>query len=197
MKNHAIIKRLATASVLAALYLALCYLDISFGRFKITLAAIVPIFAALALPVPDCFITCILGVFLNQLFYGLSPTTIIWMIPPLLRPIVISPVSHHMYKRGRAMEDYKVLTIVLIMISSVLVSICNSGALYLDSIIMGYPYKAVILNNIFQVLITIATGIAEAFLIFPLLKALRKTNFLPSLKNRKLNILTSEIETKF
>lgn len=181
MRVNSTIRRLALSGVLAALYLALCYLDISFGRYKITLAATVIYFVSFCFGPADCFFVCFVGVFLDQLLYGLTPTTLLWMLPPLLRPILINPITYHYGKKGIHMEDKKILSISLIIISSLLVSAANSLVFYLDSLIIGYPYKAVLLDNILQAIITMATGVLEAFLLFPLVKAIRKANLLPPL----------------
>ena len=181
MRVNSTIRRLALSGVLAALYLALCYLDISFGRYKITLAATVIYFVSFCFGPADCFFVCFVGVFLDQLLYGLTPTTLLWMLPPLLRPILINPFTYHYGKKGIHMEDKKILSISLIIISSLLVSATNSLVFYLDSIIIGYPYKAVLLDNILQAIITMGTGVLEAFLLFPLVKAIRKANLLPPL----------------
>lgn len=181
MRVNSTIRRLALSGVLAALYLALCYLDISFGRYKITLAATVIYFVSFCFGPADCFFVCFVGVFLDQLLYGLTPTTLLWMLPPLLRPILINPITYHYGKKGIHMEDKKILSIILIIISSLLVSATNSLVFYLDSLIIGYPYKAVLLDNILQAIITMGTGVLEAFLLFPLVKAIRKANLLPPL----------------
>ena len=181
MRVNSTIRRLALSGVLAALYLALCYLDISFGRYKITLAATVIYFVSFCFGSADCFFVCFVGVFLDQLLYGLTPTTLLWMLPPLLRPILINPITYHYGKKGIHMEDKKILSISLIIISSLLVSATNSLVFYLDSLIIGYPYKAVLLDNILQAIITMGTGVLEAFLLFPLVKAIRKANLLPPL----------------
>ena len=181
MRVNSTIRRLALSGVLAALYLALCYLDISFGRYKITLAATVIYVVSFCFGPADCFFVCFVGVFLDQLLYGLTPTTLLWMLPPLLRPILINPITYHYGKKGIHMEDKKILSISLIIISSLLVSATNSLVFYLDSLIIGYPYKAVLLDNILQAIITMGTGVLEAFLLFPLVKAIRKANLLPPL----------------
>ena len=181
MRVNSTIRRLALSGVLAALYLALCYLDISFGRYKITLAATVIYFVSFCFGPADCFFVCFVGVFLDQLLYGLTPTTLLWMLPPLLRPILINPITYHYGKKGIHMEDKKILSISLIIISSLLVSATNSLVFYLDSLIIGYPYKAVLLDNILQAIITMGTGVLEAILLFPLVKAIRKANLLPPL----------------
>ena len=181
MRVNSTIRRLTLSGVLAALYLALCYLDISFGRYKITLAATVIYFVSFCFGPADCFFVCFVGVFLDQLLYGLTPTTLLWMLPPLLRPILINPITYHYGKKGIHMEDKKILLISLIIISSLLVSATNSLVFYLDSLIIGYPYKTVLLDNILQAIITMGTGVLEAFLLFPLVKAIRKANLLPPL----------------
>ena len=188
MRKHYVVRRMALSSILAALYLILCLADFSYGRFKFTLAALVPIFVSLALPPIDAISVCLLGVFLDQLVYGLSPTTALWMVPPLLRPALIIPFTYFIEKKGGHMENHKVLSVILISVSSLLVSAANSLALYLDSIIYGYPYAAVLVDNILQALLTMGTGILLCFLIFPLIKALRKADLLfPFTFKRKIN----------
>lgn len=179
MKKNSV-RQLALCAIFAALYVILCLLDIKIGRIKITLAAFVIYFACFAFEAKECFFCCILGVFIDQLIYGLTPTTIIWMLPPLIRPVFIIPIKNHFEREGTLLDHKKVLTLVLVMIASLLTTAANTGALYLDALIMKYDFKAVMIQNVIQALITMITGIVEVSLLFPVLKALRKASFIPN-----------------
>ena len=184
MRKTQVVRRLCYTSILAALYLVLCILDFNVGRFKISLASIVLYFVSFCFPLPDCFAVSLLGVFLDQLLYGLTPTTFLWMLPPLIRPIIIAPISLALEKRGKPMEERKIISVILIIVSSICVSILNTGVYYLDSLIIGYTYKAVILDTIFQALISLAVSIVISFIIFPLIKSLRKSGLLPQRRKK-------------
>lgn len=178
MRKHSAVYRLALISVFAALYVILCLLDINIGRVKFTLAATVVYFAAFCLPMSDCFLLVFLGVFVDQLIYGLSPTTVIWMIPPLIRPLVISPMRTVFAKKGEVLDEKKLLSFSLVLFTSVLTTLANTGAMVLDALIIGYPYQAILYNILIQTLITMATGAIEIILLFPLFRALRKAGFI-------------------
>lgn len=196
MKKNAV-RRLALCAIFAALYVILCLLDIKIGRIKITLAALVIYFVCFAFDAKDCFFCCILGVFIDQLLYGLTPTTVIWMLPPLIRPVLIVPIKSHFEKEGTLLDQKKVLTIILVMIASLLTTACNTGALYLDALIMKYDFKAVMIQNVIQALITMGTGIIEVCLLFPVLKALRKASFIPNEQEvKKRALLHGTIKNK-
>ncbi len=178
MRKHSTIHRLALISVFAALYVILCLLDINIGRIKFTLAATVVYFAAFCLPTGDCFLLVLLGVFVDQLIYGLSPTTLIWMFPPFIRPLLISPLRALFARNGEVLDEKKMLSVFLVLISSLLTTFSNTGALILDSLIIGYPYQAILYDVLIQALITMVTGGVEIVLLFPLFRALRKAGFI-------------------
>lgn len=181
MKNKPI-QRMALVAIFAALYVILCYVDIQAGRFKITLAALVIYFVSFSFSFTDALSCSILGVFIDQLIYGLTPTTWLWMLPPLIRPLIISPIKCLLERKGIILDEKRILSVLLVIITSLLTTCANTGALYLDSIIMKYDFKAVFIQNVIQALITVATGIVEIFLLFPTIKALRKASFLPNEK---------------
>ena len=186
MRNKSTVYRLAIDSIMASVYFALTFLKVDAGVFRISLGAILPIFVCLSFPFIDSFSICFLGIFLEQLFFGLTPTTVLWMLPPLLRPLIISPFTHHYYKKNENMEDHKVLSIVLVIIASLCVSLANTGVLYLDSFIMDYPYAAALQRLAFQTLITISIGIVFTIILFPVIKILRKNNLFNKLQKEKV-----------
>ncbi len=195
MKNKPV-RRMALIAIFAALYVILCLIDIQAGRFKITLAAFVIYFVCFAFPFSDCISCCILGVFVDQLIYGLTPTTWLWMLPPLIRPLIISPIKAILERKGILLDEKKILSISLVIITSLLTTLANTGALYLDSIIMKYDFKAVFIQNLIQALITVATGVFEIFLLFPTIRALRKASFIPNEKEVLKNALLNNTKKK-
>ena len=94
------------------------------------------------------------------------------------------------------MDEKKILSISLVIITSLLTTLANTGALYLDSIIMKYDFKAVFIQNLIQALITVATGVFEIFLLFPTIRALRKASFIPNEKEVLKNALLNNTKKK-
>ncbi len=180
---------MALVAIFAALYVILCLVDIQAGRFKITLASLVIYFVSFSFSFTDCISCTVLGVFVDQLIYGLTPTTWLWMLPPLIRPLIIAPIKCLLERKGILLDEKKILSISLVIVTSLLTTLANTGALYLDSVIMKYDFSAVLVQNVIQAVITMATGIVEIFLIFPTIKALRKASFLPNEKEVQKNAL--------
>lgn len=176
MRNKYRVYRLAIDSLMASMYFVLTFIKIDAGIYRISLGAILPIFVCLVFPFIDSFAICFIGIFLEQLFFGLTPTTVLWMLPPLLRPLMISPVTHHFRKKNENMEDHKVISLLIVIFSSICVSFSNTGVTYLDSMIMDYPYAAAIPRLVFQTLITLSLAIVFTLILFPVIKILRRNN---------------------
>ena len=84
------IKRMVTNAMLIAMYVVLSLFSINLGNMKITLDSF-PIIVGAALFGPlDGLIIGFLGSFLNQLlFFGFTPTTLLWVAPAAVRGLLI------------------------------------------------------------------------------------------------------------
>ena len=125
-----------------------------------------------------------IGAFISQLRskYGLTVTTPLWMIPPMLRGVVIGIFSLAYSRKGQYLEDHPVISSVAIIVAAITVTAANTLVMFLDAVIIGYAYEWVWV----QTLIRFGVGILEAgiiaALVIPLMKALRKTGLIERAK---------------
>ena len=126
-------RRLVTDAVLIALYVVLNFYTIRLGWLNISLAAFPILVAALLYGWADGLIVGAMSGFISQLLtYGLSVTTIMWMLPTLVRGLM---VGLYATKRGFDLNRKQIGFIVLV--SCLVVTLLNTAALYADSLI--YP----------------------------------------------------------
>ena len=149
-------KRIVTTAMLIAMYVVLSLFSINLGNMKITLDSLPIIVGAALLGPLDGFLIGFFGSFLNQLLtFGLTPTTIIWVLPAAIRGLLIGLYAKHCH------FDMSFLQTQIITISTALiVTALNTGALYLDSKIYGYYSFAFIFGAVIP---RIFTGILTAF----------------------------------
>lgn len=168
------LKRMSALAFLIAIYIALSFLSIRFGNFSLSLASIPLIVSALLFGPIEATIICLLGEFVIQCaLYGPGPTTIIWMVGPAIRPLFLGSVAYLFGKTGKRLEDRLLLFIFFAILAALLVTCTNTLALYLDALIVGYPYAFVLVETILRAVAAIATAIIAAFLSKPVIKALR------------------------
>ena len=128
-------RRLVTDAVLIALYVVLNFYTIRLGWLNISLAAFPILVAALLYGWADGLIVGAMSGFISQLLtYGLSVTTIMWMLPTLVRGLM---VGLYATKRGFDLNRKQIGFIVLV--RCLVVTLLNTAALYADSLIYHYP----------------------------------------------------------
>lgn len=89
-------KRMVTVAMLIAMYVVLSLFSINLGNMKITLDSLPIIVGAALLGPLDGFLIGFFGSFLNQLLtFGLTPTTILWVIPAAVRGLLIGLYAKH------------------------------------------------------------------------------------------------------
>lgn len=169
-------------ALLSSLYVVLSFLEIEAGVFKISLASFVIIFSSLTLPFVDSLSIAIIGTFIQQLKFGLGPTTILWMLPIIIRALFISSMDLISRRFDKNLYERKVLCIITIVISSIIVTILNTAVMYFDALIYQYPYEFVFITAIFRALINIGITVCETILIFIIIKPLNKGGMLPERK---------------
>ena len=147
MRRNTYIIRFALIALFTALYFVLSKYSINISNLlRISFTGVVIIYAATCFGFSDAIIIVLLGEFLNQLFseYGLSVTTPLWIIPPLLRVIPIS-VTRLIYKRNekQILGEKKVINFLIYygvsLLGSLLTTAGNTLVIYLDAKIMNYP----------------------------------------------------------
>ena len=172
------VRMMATDAVLVAMYVVLNSVAIRTMGFKFTLDAFPIIVGAVMFgPLHGCLIA-FLGSGIYQLFfsgYGITPTTLLWMLPVIIRGLIVG-----LYSRKRGYEPPVGGLIVITVIAGVLTTALNTLALYTDSIIYNYySYELVFGMLIPKFVISIILAVIFALIVPTLVRKIRKNIKLP------------------
>ena len=170
------IKLLCLSGVMAALYVGLDFLAVSvsapFGNtLKISLSGLpVMLVAMLGGPLWGAA-TGFVGAFIGQLLtYGFSATTLLWVLPAVVRGVSMGLLFRWFKKRTTP----AVLTVQTV-ISSLLVTALNTAVLILDARIYGYSTTAAVLTAVpGRIVAGVITAVIFALMLPTILQSLRK-----------------------
>ena len=165
-------KKLCYIALLVAVYVLLSMtFTIKTGNLEITFKSLPVVVAAL------------LGEFLCQvMMYGLMPTTILWLLPPVVRGLVIGCAAKFFWKSGRLLESRPVTCYAVCLVGSFATSCVTTVCLWLDSLIYDYYSFAFVFGSALIrfgkdiVIVAIVTTI-----VIPLMKLLRRGGLVPAL----------------
>lgn len=167
------IRKLALMAMLVAIYVVLSfYGTIRIGNsLKLTVDALPIVLGALIFGPIEGMTIGLMGSFINQMLtYGLTVTTILWMLPCALRGLI---VGFYALKHGGINIKPANLSFVLVL-SSLVVSICNTFTLYLDSKIYGYYSFALVFVPIpLRILHGLITAAIFVVVTFPLIRCIK------------------------
>ena len=167
--------------MLLAIYIVLSTLTVRITpNLQITFTGIAIILASVLYGFPDALLIALLGSFIGQLRgpYGLSVTTPIWMIPPLLRAICFGLIYEIYLKKEIKLEDKRILFIVYAVIAGLLTTLANTGAIYLDALIFQYPVSLALIESIFRFVSSLTSSIVIALLCLPIIYALKNAGLI-------------------
>jgi len=147
------------------------FVSINLGNMKITFDALPIIVGAMLYGPVDGMLIGLLGAFFAQLLsYGLSPTTILWILPAAFRGFFVGFFAKMLGDRfkGKAL-------LVVIVLSSLLVTALNTGVMAADAIFYGYySYAYVFGALIFRIISGVITAVLYAVVVPELLKYLKQ-----------------------
>ena len=175
------VARICGDGMLLAIYIVLSTLTVRITpNLQITFTGIAIIMASVLYGFPDAIFVALFGSFIAQLRgpYGLSITTPIWMIPPILRAVVFGLVYDLYLKKGVKLEDKRWLYITFAILAGLVTTIANTGAIYLDAIIWQYPVSMAIVESVFRFFSSIASSIFIALISLPIIYALRNAGLI-------------------
>ena len=165
-------RRLVVIAMLTAVHLVLTLtLTVNLGWMRITFNGLPIILAGLLYGPVGGMVTGILGRFLSDLLtYGITVTTPLWVLPAAVRGLIVGYVAKRMnYSLTKGQMT------ILIVMSSLIVTTLNTGAIYLDSVIYGYYTYAYVFGAIGTRYVSgIATAIVLALITPPLLRPLER-----------------------
>ena len=169
--NSEKIKRLCVASMLAALCAVLGFFAIGLGNFKFTLETFPVILGAILFGPEDGFLIAFVGNFISQLIhYGLTATTLVWIAPHVAAGFVVG-----LYARQQNFDLSRGKTIVIALIGEIIVTLLNTGAMYIDAKFYGYYSFAYIFGaTTMRVVVCLVKGAVYGVVLYPVVAAVKK-----------------------
>ncbi len=165
-------KRLTIDAMLAALCAVLGYISLDLGNLKITFESLPILLGALLFGAQDGLLIGAIGTFIYQfLRYGLTATTVLWILPYVICGLLVGLYAQ---KKRFILSRKQVLMVVIL--NELLITILNTGVMYIDSKLFGY-YSFVYIFGSFFLRLVICVGKAAAFgiLLPKLIAVLRRT----------------------
>ena len=164
-------RRLAVDAMLAAMFVCLSLVSISLPNMKITLDSLPVLVAAFLLGPLDALAVGLIGSFFNQLLtYGLTPTTVLWILPAGLRGLLVG-----LYVKRHSFELTQKQTVFIVVLSALAVTALNTLIMAVDSVIYGYYSAAYVFGAlIFRIIAGVLTAVVFSLILPQLIKQLKK-----------------------
>lgn len=173
------VKRMCYAALLAAMYLPLSlYAAVQMGNVRISFGSLPVVAAALLFGPVDAVVVAMVGEFFKQILtYGVTYTTVLYLIPPALRGLVVGVGAALALRRGRRLEDRRALCYAVCVAAALCTTVGNTLVNWLDSVLMGYYFPGLILGDLaWRLIVGMINAVVMASLAIPLVKALRRRN---------------------
>ena len=169
MQNHT--KKMATNAMLAALCAVLGFVSIDMGNLKITLESFPVNLGALLFGPVDGMVIAFLGSFIYQILkYGFSVTTLLWILPGVVSAALLGG-----YAKKKEFGLTRKQGIIAVLIAELVVTILNTGVMYIDSKIYGYYSFVYIFGTIVpRFAICIGKGVVYGAVLHPLMETVKK-----------------------
>ena len=175
------ILRIVIVGMLSALCFVLsAYVSVKAGSMKFTFAGLPILLAALLFGPVDGMLVGGIGEFLSQVIgYGLTPTTVLWLIPAIVRGLMVG-----LYAKAKKGNPGIAGTSVMIVLSSLVVTLLNGLVIWADAVIMGYYSFAYVFGSTgWRFLASLITAVLYCVVAIPLTAALRKSGVAGLKKN--------------
>ena len=186
MSKQVAVKRMVMNAAMVAVYvvLSLPFLVISVGGIKVTFEHFPVVLCGILFGPVDAMIVGGIGEFINQITsFGLTPTTLLWILPIVVRGLVVGLCAKcfkkYMGLKAIVQRKVPVLFFLICIVSGIISSLFNTFALYVDSKLYGYYTFAMVFGALaVRILLSAVTSIVIAIAIKPILHALRHENFI-------------------
>ena len=168
------IKMICLTGVMAALYVCLDFLAVSvsapFGNnLKISVSGLPVIIVAIFYGPWWGAATGFIGAFIGQLIsYGIGPTTLLWVLPAVARGITMG----YLFRAFKRSTKPSILAIQTC-ISSLVVTLLNTGALLIDQMMYGYSsYYAIFVAIPMRIIAGILTALVFSLMLPTIINSL-------------------------
>ncbi|MEY8388047.1 folate family ECF transporter S component [Oscillospiraceae bacterium 38-13] len=173
-------RRMCYTALLAAMYVPLSlYVAVQVGNVRISFGSLPVVTAALLFGPVEAVVTALVGELFKQLLtYGVSYTTVLYLIPPALRGLVVGLAAFALaVRRGRRLEERRTLCYAVCIVAALCTTIGNTLVNWLDSVLMGYYFPGLILGDlVWRLIVGMLNAVVMASLAIPLVKTLRRRN---------------------
>ncbi len=173
--NKITTNKITINAMFIAMYVVLeMFVSIKLGNMKITFDALPIIISSVLFGPVSGLVVGLLGSFICQMLsFGITLTTILWIIPAGIRGLIIGLYA----KKNNYQVDPKRLMCVIIA-TSVLITILNTGSLYIDSKLYGYyafgfVFGTFVLRIVTGIVIGIVHGIITPICVSAIKRGLR------------------------
>lgn len=179
-KSHHQIQRLCRIGILAALYVPLSlFVAVQLGNIRLSFGSLPVVVAALLCGPAEGFLVAFIGEFFKQfLSYGFTATTVLYLLPPALRGLVIGAAAWWLCRsRGEQLENRRPLCYVVCILAAILTTTGNTLVNWLDSVLYGYYTPALIFGDaLWRFAVGMLNAVVIATVAIPLVKLLRAHN---------------------
>ena len=164
-------QKMTINAMLAALCAVLGFVAINMGNMKITLESFPIDLGALLFGPIDGAIIAFLGQMIYQMMlYGFTATTLLWVIPGTVGALVLGG-----FAKAKGFKLTKAQTIAIVMLTELIITTLNTGALYIDSHIYGYYSPVFIFGTLVpRYALCIGKGIVYGVILYPLADKMKK-----------------------
>ena len=179
------VRRMCYAALLAAMYLPLSlYAAVQVGNVRISFGSLPVVIAALLFGPLDAAVVALVGEFFKQLLtYGVTYTTVLYLIPPALRGLVVGMGALALMSlRGQRLEERRALCYAVCVAGALCTTVGNTLVNWLDSVLMGYYFPGLILGDlVWRLIVGMINAVLMSSLAIPLVRILRKRSSVPTL----------------
>ena len=164
-------RQLALDAMLAAMCAVLGYLAVDTGPVKVTFETLPILLGALLFGPADGALIGIIGTGIYQLLrYGVSATTLLWMLPYALCGFLVG-----LYAKKKNFSLSAKQTMFIVVVNEILITLLNTGVIYLDSKIYAYWFPGYISASlVFRFVMCIAKAIVFSLVLPVLIRAISK-----------------------
>jgi ECF transporter S component (folate family) len=150
-------RQMTIDAMMAAMCAVLGYISLDLGSFKITFESLPILVAAMLFGPADGMLVGGIGTLVYQfLRYGVSVTTLLWILPYVVCGLIAGAWSQ---KHGFRMD--RLQAVVMVVVAELAVTGLNTLALYVDSKVYGWYYSGLIMGALgFRLVVCVVKSIA-------------------------------------
>lgn len=173
------IRALCQMAILIAIFVLLdMTLVIKTGNWELTFASLPVVVGSLMFGPLSGVLVAVIGEFMSQMLsFGLTPTTAIWILPPIGWALVVGTVAARLKKTGRPLENRPVFCYAVCVLGGVATSGMNTLALWMDSLVYHYYAFAFVFGSaLLRLPKDIMVALIVATVAIPLVRVLQKNS---------------------